>query len=198
MKAPIVSPKSYTYKSKFEELNDPYFWLREKENKDVIKYIEEENSYCDELLSDTNHSKISFKELKLRIKEDDNSVPQKMGIILLFENGKRKDYPLFCRRGCLDASEEVILDQNEVAKGHEFCDVAVVEVSKDHRYLAYSADYNGDESYTVIIKDLETNKLFDEKIEGCSTSLIWKNSGAGFYYSKLDEMKDLPIFIITS
>ena len=197
MKAPIVSPKSYKYKSKFEELNDPYFWLREKENKDVIKYIEEENSYSDELLSDTKpfQDKL-FKELKLRIKEDDNSVPQKDGDYFYYSRMvKGKDYPLFCRKkGSLEASEEVILDQNEVAKGHEFCDVAVVEVSKDHRYLAYSADYSGDESYTVTIKDLETNKVFDERIEGCSTSLIWKNSGAGFYYSKLDD-NERPTYI---
>ena len=197
MKAPLVGTKPYKYKSKFETISDPYFWLRNKEDKNVIEYIKAENSFCESELSDTyKFQENLFQELKLRIKEDDNSVPQKDDDYYYYSRMiKGQDYPLFCRKKhSLDANEEVILDQNTLAKGEDFCDLAVVEVSKDHRLLAYSVDYSGDESYTIFIKDLQTGKLFDEKIDSSSTSLIWKNNCRGFYYSKLDE-NERPTYI---
>ena len=197
VKAPVIKEKPYSYSSKFESISDPYFWLREKENPEVISYIKEENAYLEHTLKDTNtFQKELFNELKSRIKEDDNSVPQKDDDYYYYSRvEKGKDYPIFCRKkGSLDSKEEVILDQNLLAEGHDFCEVAVVEVSKDHNLVAYSYDYEGDESYTVKIKNLVSGEILEDEIEGCSTSVIWKNNGNGFYYSKLDE-NERPTYI---
>ena len=179
------------------QLKDPYYWLREKENPSVIQYLNEENQYTEKVLS--SHKELEknlFEELKSRIVEDDVSVPVKKGHYEYYSRyAQGKQYKIYCRKRLEKASpEEILLDVNELAKGYSFCSLGVFEVSHNHHLLAYSVDLQGDEKYTLFIKDLGTGKLLDLKIENTSTSFVWFRDDKTFAYNILD--KNLRPYVI--
>ena len=137
--------------------NDPFFWLREKANPDVLKYLQAENRYTEIALKPTEKLRDTiYNEMRRRIKEDDVSVPQKIGDYYYYSRTETgKQYAVHCRKkGSLDAKEEVILDENELAKGQKYFRVGILSVSPDHKLLAYSTDTNGGETYVIRIKTL--------------------------------------------
>jgi oligopeptidase B len=171
---------------------DDYFWLSDKDNDEVIKHIEAENEYTEQMMKDTKElqDKI-YKEFLSRIKETDQDVPVKIDKWFYYSRTEEgKQYPIHCRKkGKLDADEEVILDENELAEGHEFFSLGVFDVSPNHRYLAYSVDTNGSEEYTIWIKDLQTGELLADTIPNTQYGFEWNNDNASFFYVTLNKEK---------
>ena len=170
--------------------NDPFFWLREKDNPDVLKYLEAENRYTETTLKHTEKLRDTiYHEMRRRIKEDDVSVPEKIDDYYYYSRTETgKQYAVHCRKkGSLDAQEEVLLDENELAKGQKYFRIGILSVSRDHKLLAYSTDTNGSETYVLRIKTLETGALLPDEIKNCSYSFAWANDNKTFFYDQLDD-----------
>ncbi|MCD6375592.1 MAG: S9 family peptidase, partial [Caldisericaceae bacterium] len=171
---------------------DYYHWLRNRENPEVIDYLKAENTYTEAMMAHTKELQEKlYREMLGRIKETDVSVPVKKGPYYYYtRTEKGLQYPIHCRKkGNLEAEEEIILNENELAKGHKFFSLGVFNVSPNHRYLAYSVDTTGSETYTIYVKDLQTGQLFEEKIENTYYSLAWANDNQTFFYTVLDAAK---------
>jgi oligopeptidase B len=170
--------------------NDPFFWLRQKDDPAVLKYLDAENAYTDRVLKPTERlQKTLFNEMRGRIQEADVSVPEKIDDYYYYSKTEvGKQYAIYCRKkGSLEAKEEVLLDENELSKGQKFFQVGTLEVSPDHKLLAYSTDTSGSESYDLRIKSLETGALLPDEIRNCSGSFAWANDNRTFVYDQLDE-----------
>ena len=136
---------------------DPWFWLRDPEDPATLEYLREENAYTEAVMAPTQELQdLLYTEMRDRIKEDDSTVPEKEGdyyYYVRFAEGQQ--YPIYCRKHqSLDAPEQVILDVNELAEGAEYMRVGSLENSPDHRWLAYSLDTDGSETFTIHFKDL--------------------------------------------
>jgi oligopeptidase B len=171
---------------------DHYYWFRDRDNPKVAAYLEAENAYTKSMMAHTAPlQQTLYEELVGRIKETDVSAPVAFGDYFYYvrtEEGKQ--YSIHCRRGrTVDAQEEVILDENELAKGHAYLNVGIFKISPDHRLLAYSLDTDGSETFTLSIKDLETGQLVDEAIPNTYYGVEWANDSRTVYYNTLDEAK---------
>ncbi|MBA5792287.1 S9 family peptidase [Flavobacterium sp. xlx-214] len=169
---------------------DNYYWLNERENKEVIAYLEEENKYYQELTAHTkDFQKNLFDEMKARIKEDDSSVPYFYNgywYLTRFETGK--DYPIYTRKkGSLEAAEEILFDCNEMAKGHSYFQLGGLNISDDNTLAAFGVDTVSRREYTIQIKNLETGEILPEKIEKTTGSSTWAADNKSLFYSRKDE-----------
>jgi oligopeptidase B len=166
------------------KLTDNYFWLREKSNPEVIKYLEAENAYTAAVMKPTEAlQETLYKEMLGRIKQTDLSVPYKKGAYYYYTRTEEgKQYPYFCRkRGGLEAKEEILLDQNQLAVGHSYSGIGAFNVSDDANWLAYSLDTTGYRQYTLHVKNLQTGQLLNEKIER-TTSVVWAADNKTLFY----------------
>jgi oligopeptidase B len=178
-------------------LPDDYGWLREKSNPEVASYLEEENAYTDALMAPTKplQDKL-YKELLSHIKETDDSVPYKDGdwyYSVRTEQGKQ--YPIFCRRKAAQNAEyshaepeQVVLDQNELAKGEKFMQLGAFTPSDDGNWLAYSTDNTGFRQYALHFKDLRTGQVSGESIPKTG-SVDWANDNKTVFYTVEDAAK---------
>ncbi|MBW4500618.1 MAG: S9 family peptidase [Scytonema hyalinum WJT4-NPBG1] len=169
---------------------DNYFWMREQNNPKVIAYLEAENAYTNAMMQHTEALQTRlYEEMLSRIKETDLSVPYRKDDYYYYSRTEEgKAYPIFCRKkGSLDAPEQVLLDQNELAKEHEFLSLGVLQVSPNHQILAYSIDTSGAEQYTLFFLDLKTFELYPESIPETNYSLAWGNDNQTVFYTKIDE-----------
>ena len=169
---------------------DPWFWLRDPEDPATLEYLREENAYTEAVMAPTQELQdLLYTEMRDRIKEDDSTVPEKEGdyyYYVRFAEGQQ--YPIYCRKHqSLDAPEQVILDVNELAEGAEYMRVGSLENSPDHRWLAYSLDTDGSETFTIHFKDLESGEVLSEFIPNSYYSLEWGNDNQTVYYDVLDE-----------
>jgi oligopeptidase B len=169
---------------------DDFYWLRDRRDPEVTAYLEAENAYTEATMARASGLRDElYTELVGRIKETDVSAPVGFGNYFYYvrtEEGRQ--YPIHCRRRRdLDAEEEVILDENELAGGHDYLSVGVFRLSPDHKLLAYSVDTEGAESFTLYVKDLETGALLDEGIPSTYYGVEWANDNRTFYYNTLDE-----------
>jgi len=190
MLPPIAPPKAYSYQIHGDTISDPYFWLREKDNPEVIQYLEAENEYTESILADYAQVREQlYQELKSRIKEDDSSVPAKSDNYYYYSRVEAgKQYSISCRKkDSLDNPENIILDCNVLAEGMPYFSLGVFDVSPNHQLLAYSTDTDGSESYTIYFKDLQTGKLLSDRLENTYYSSAWSNDNQSFYYTVLDE-----------
>jgi oligopeptidase B len=192
VKAPVarIIPSSKIYGT--DNYLDNYAWLRNKNDPAVISYLEEENKYTEEKLKSTKEFQNNlFNEMVSRIKENDNSVPLKIGNYYYYSKTETgKQYRIYCRKYYnLDAIEEVILDPNELVGDSKYFSIGSFEVSPNGKYLAYSVDKDGSESHTLYIKNLETNTLFTDEIPNTSTSVKWSNDNKNIFYITLDSAK---------
>jgi oligopeptidase B len=170
--------------------NDPFFWLREKDSPEVLKYLEAENRYTDSSFKHIEKlQERLYNEMRGRIKESDESVPEKIDDYYYYSRTETgKPYAVHCRKkGSPNAKEEVLLDENELAKGQKYFRIGTLSVSRDHQLLAYSTDTDGSESYTLRVKSLETGALLPDEIKNCSYSFAWANDNQTFIYDQLDE-----------
>ena len=168
---------------------DDYYWLRERKNPDVLAYLEAENAYTKAVLAHTEaFQQTLFEELRGRIKETDQSVPEPLGEYYYYSRTEEgKQYEVHCRTHGLDAPEEILLDENVLAESHAYFAVGGWAVSRDHRLLAYSIDTNGSEAHTLYVKNLETGELFPEAIPNTYYGLEWANDNRTLFYTTLDE-----------
>lgn len=172
------------------ELVDDYAWLRDKENPSVIAYLEAENAYTEQMTQHYGKTvETLFQEMRGRIKETDSSPPYRDGEYWYYERTvEGLNYPIHCRKkGSLDAPEEILLDENELAKNHDYFEIGVFEPSPDHKILAYSVDTKGNERYTLKFKNLETGEHFKEEIEETYYSLAWANDNKTIFYDRVDK-----------
>jgi oligopeptidase B len=168
---------------------DEYHWLRNRDDPEVLAHLEAENRYTDSVMGHTEGlQELLYQELRGRIKEADLSVPTRLDGWLYYSRTEAgAQYPIFCRRRDeAGAEEQVLLDLNRLAAGHEYFRMGAFEVSPDHRLLAYSADTSGAESYTVFVKDLATGELLPETIGRTSPAAAWANDSRTLFYVVLD------------
>ncbi len=186
-KAKIIS----TTLEKFDDIRiDNYFWLNDRENPEVIDYLNKENDYYKEMTAHTNDlQKELFEEMKSRIREDDQSVPYLYNgyyYITRFETGS--DYPIYSRKkGSLSSNEEIMFNCNELAKEHKYFKLGGLSVSSDNQYIAFALDTIGRRIYTIQIKNLVTGEIFSDKIENTSGDSTWANDNSTLFYTRQDE-----------
>jgi len=169
-----------------EEVVDNYFWLRERDNPEVIDYLKAENAFTDSVTQHTKDFQDKlYQEMLDRIKETDLSVPVKRDNYYYYNRTEEgKQYSIYCRKkGNLDADEEILLDVNKLAEGKDFMRLGVFAVSPDHKMLAYATDDKGNERYDLRIKNLETGKLYPDAIENIATSVEWANDNKTLFYT---------------
>jgi oligopeptidase B len=171
---------------------DDYHWLKERDNPDVIAYLEAENRHTDEVMRHTRPLQEQlYQEMRGRIRETDLSVPERLdGFLYYTRTEAGGQYPILCRRPALpDAPEEVLLDPNPLAAAHSYFRVGAMEVSPDHRRLAFSVDTCGAEEFTVFIKDLASGALLAERLQHSSGRVAWANDSRTLFYAVLDDSR---------
>lgn len=169
---------------------DNYFWMRDLENPQTMAYLEAENAYTEAIMEPTKQLQAQlYEEMLARIKETDLSVPVRKDDYYYYSRTEEgKAYAIHCRKfGSLDAPEEILLDENQLAAGEEFFSLGIFEVSPNHDILAYAIDTNGAERYTLYFLDLTTRNLFPETIEDTYYSFAWANDNRTVFYTKIDE-----------
>ena len=187
---PDANPKDKELSIHGDTRLDPYYWLNDREDPEVIQYLEDENSYTRAVLKSTEKmQKQLFEEMKGRIKEDDSSVPYFLNdywYIRRYEKGK--DYPIFTRKHkTLDAAEEILLDVNELAKDLSYCQVSGLSVSPDNTKLTYGIDTLSRRIYTIKVKDLISGETHKDEIHGVSSYAAWAADSETFFYTLKDK-----------
>ncbi len=182
---------------------DEYFWLADKGNPDTIGYLTAENAYTD---ARTAHlaglREAVFGEIKARTQETDLSVPARKGGYWYYSRTvEGQQYSIQCRRavqpgevdppatgeGAALPGEEILLDGNELAQGHDFFSLGTFAVSPDGRWLAYSTDFAGDERFTLQVKDLSTGEVLPDRIPGTFYGSAWSADASTLFYITVDE-----------
>jgi oligopeptidase B len=183
---PIAKVKDTILEMHGDKRVDPYYWLNNRENPEVIAYLEQENSYYQQMTAHTKElQQTLFEEMKSRIKEDDSSVPY-------FYNGyyyqtkyeKGQEYPIYIRRkGTLTANEEILFNCNEMAKGKAYFQLGTMSVSPDNKLAAFATDVVSRRLYTIQIKNLETGEILADKIENANPNLVWAEDSKTIFYT---------------
>ncbi|MGZ4486897.1 MAG: S9 family peptidase [Nocardioides sp.] len=206
---PVADRRPTTREIHGETRVDDYEWLREKDSPDVVALLEAENAYTQARtahLADLRQT--VFEEIKARTLETDLSVPTRnRGHWYYSRSFEGREYGASCRVPVTDPDdwtppqpaadcapgepalpgEELLLDLNELAEGHEFFSLGGSSVSPDGHLLAYSTDVVGDERYTVCVLDLRTRELLPDEIEGVIGGATWDREGVHLYYTTIDE-----------
>ena len=170
---------------------DNYYWLNNREDQEVLDYLNAENSYTKQKMKHTEgFQKELFEEMKARIKEDDQSVPYKLNgywYFTRFEKGK--DYPIYTRKKeSLEAPEELLFDCNVMAKEHAYFNLGSISISPDNTLAAFTTDVVSRRQYTIQIKNLVTGEIYSEKILNSTGSVTWANDNETVFYSRKDEL----------
>lgn len=204
MKPPVAKRVDTRREHHGDVFVDPYEWLRDKSDPEVIAYLEAENAYTEHV---TEHlaalRQNIFDEIKARTKETDLSVPVRRGPWWYYGRSfEGKQYSVHCRCPVADPDdwtppvldenieipgEQVLLDENVEAEGHDFFSLGAASVSLDGNILAYSEDVTGDERYTLRFKDLRTGELYRDTIVGIGPGATWAADNQTVYYSTLDD-----------
>jgi oligopeptidase B len=181
---PMADKKPKTTNIHGETLVDDYFWLREKTNPAVMAHLQAENAYAETVMKPTAplQEKL-YNEMLSHIKQTDVNVPYRWGSYFYYTRTEEgKQYSIFCRkRGSLEAPEEIVLDQNELAKGQKFMSVGAFVPSDDGNLLAYTTDNTGYRQYTLRVKDLRNGQLFPESIERVD-NVVWATDNKTMFY----------------
>ncbi|MBW1295110.1 S9 family peptidase [Aquimarina litoralis] len=187
---PVVEKKPTRLEKHGDIRVDNYFWLNDKENPEVIDYLNMENDYNEKMMGHTKDFQNNlFEEMKSRIKEDDSSVPYKLNgywYITRYETGK--DYPIYARKkGSLEAKEEILFDCNKEAEGHSYFKMVGLNVSPDNTLIAFGVDTVSRRKYTIHIKNLVTGEIYPETIETTTGGSTWAADSKTLFYTKKDE-----------
>ncbi|MCI0470564.1 MAG: S9 family peptidase, partial [Candidatus Aminicenantes bacterium] len=169
---------------------DNYFWLKERQDPEVIEYLKAENDYLDKVMKHTEglQDKL-YKEIIGRIKQTDMSVPYKdNGYFYYTRFEEKKEYPLHCRKKeSMAGAEEILLNVNEMAAGYNYYHVAGLEVSPDNNLLAYGVDTVSRRRYTIHFKNLKTGEIYKDEIPDTSGGAAWANDNKTVFYTVKDE-----------
>ncbi|WP_286174723.1 S9 family peptidase [Cytophaga sp. FL35] len=168
---------------------DPYYWMNERENPEVVSYLNSENDYYNTLTAHTKKFQEDlFTEMRARIKEDDESVPyKKNGYWYITRYEKGKEYPIYSRKKeSLDAEEEIMFDANIMAEGHDFFNIGGIAISPDNKLAAFGVDTVSRRQYDIQIKNLETGEIYSDKIANTTGGAVWANDNKTLFYTKKD------------
>ncbi len=187
-KAPIVAKKPHILP---HNRIDNYYWLNERENPEVIEYLEAENQYSNELFSQPTQAlqETIFGEMRGRIKEDDNSVPYRWKdywYYVRYEKGR--EYPIFCRKKeTLEAKEDIILNGNVAARRKKYFAIMGADISPNQQFWAYAVDSKGRRVCNLYIRDLQTNKNLADKIPNITGNFVWASDSKTLFYTRMDK-----------
>lgn len=189
----IVPPKPSKKPKEFNIHNDiridNYYWLNERKNTKVIDYLNAENEYFEKMTQHTNKLQEDlFAEMKSRIKEDDESVPfKKNGYFYITRFQKGDQYPIYSRKKeNLAALEEILFNVNKMAKGYDYYQLKGMSVSPNNKLVVFGVDTVSRRQYTLQFKNLETNKIYPEKIENTTGTATWASDNKTIFYTKQD------------
>ena len=188
-KPPVAALKAKELKSPFGTRLDNYYWLNERENPEVISYLNAENAYFEQQMAPVKGlEETLFQEIKGRIQEQDESVPYRDNgyyYYTRFEAGA--EYPIYCRKkGSLSAKEEVLLNGNELGQGKSYYQIGGLEVSDDNQVMAYSEDVVSRRLYTLRFRNLKTGQLYPEQISNTSGNAVWAADNKTVFYTRKD------------
>lgn len=188
MTAPLAIQKPHIHKTHGIERQDPYFWLKDKNNPEVINYLNSENKFTDQFfISQKNTVDTIYNEILSRLKETDTSAPTPIGDYQYFSRTfKGKQYPAFYRKSKVTQKVELLIDVNELAKGKPYANISFPSVSNNQKMIAYAADYVGRRFYSIYFKDLETNTTFEHSIENTTGNFAWANDNETIFYTRQD------------
>lgn len=190
MQAPIAKKIEKKLEKHGDVRIDNYYWLNERENPEVIKYLEEENNYTKAILQPTEEFQTKlFEEMKARIKEDDSSVPYKLnGYWYLTEFQKGKEYPIHKRRkDSLENNDEILFDVNTMAEGHSYYNLGGISISMDNELCSFGVDNVSRRIYTIQIKNLKTGEILPDVIENTTGGSVWAADNKTLFYTRKDE-----------
>jgi oligopeptidase B len=188
MKPPVAPMKPQRLRRHGDVRVDEYAWLRQRDDPEVVAYLKAENAYTARRMRGTEALQTRlFREMRGRIKETDVDVPVRVDDYFYYSRTKKgQQYPIYCRkRGSLRGKEEVLLDQNRMAKGRKYLAVGFYRVSPDHRLLAYGVDTEGSERFTLRVKDLHTGRHLRDALHDVS-SAAWASDSRTLFYVVLD------------
>lgn len=190
LQAPLAKIIPKTLEKHGDVRIDNYFWLNDRENPEVIDYLNKENDYYNAKTAGSKKFQTElFDEMKSRIKEDDESVPYLYNgyyYITRFETGN--DYPIYSRKkGSLDAKEEIMFNCNEMAKGQKYFQLSGLSISMDNQFATFALDVVGRRIYTLQIKNLLTGEILSDKIENTTGNSTWANDNKTIFYTRQDE-----------
>jgi len=190
LKKTIALPRAKKESKKLEIHNDirmdPYFWMNDRENPEVIDYLDKENEYYHQMTAHTKEfQEHLFEEMKSRIKLDDSSVPYKRNGYWYYARFEAEgDYPIYCRKkDRLDAEEEVLFDGNEMAQGHDYFNIGGISISPDNKLAAFGVDTVSRRQYTLRVKNLETGEIYSDEIKNTTGGAAWADDSTTFFYT---------------
>ena len=204
--APDVMQKDSVLTIHGDSRTDPYFWMRltdeqklakepDEQTQRVLDYLNAENKYTKTVMKDTDSlQKELYEEIVGRIKQTDESVPYfKNGYWYYTRYEEGKEYPIYARKkGTLDAKEELLLNVNELAKGHEYFSVSGLQVSPDNKLLAFGTDTLSRRIYHIQFKNLETGELLEDRLDNTTGGGAWANDNKTYFYTTKNEVSLLP------
>jgi oligopeptidase B len=187
--APVAEQRPHELEMHGEVRVDDYYWLRERANPEVLAYLEAENAYTKAVMATTEALQEElYTELKNRIQPDESTAPALNDGYYYYKRYENDlEYPIHCRKkGSTEAPEEIMLDVNRVAEGHDFTSVRGVAVTPDTRLLAWALDTVGRRKYTIHFTDLETGAALPDVIPEVTGNLAWANDNRTVFYAKQD------------
>lgn len=196
MKPPIAKKIPHPHELHGDVREDDYYWLNDRNNPEVIKYLEDENEYYNEVMQPLKEqTEEIYEKMMERVPESEIDVPVQHGPYFYYSRlDKTKQYPIYARKtaasreALAEAHEEVVLDLNELAKESDYLSVTALKRSNDHRLLAYLENRDGTDRYTIFVKDLETGELLPDRIQDVFIygSLEWSRCGQYIFYITVD------------
>ena len=186
--APVAKRVAHKLVAHGHERTDPYFWLNQRTDPEVLQYLEAENAYLEAFMAPiTALREELFREIIGRIKQDDQTVPYpENGFVYFTRYSEGKEYPVYCRRPEGNNTEEVLLDLNILSADHSFYEVGHRSISPDNRYLAFGEDTVGRRVYTLRFKDLVTGNFLPDTIPFSNGEAAWASDNRHVFYTRKD------------
>ncbi len=198
MKPPIAARRPHRLERHGDVRIDEYYWLRDRDDPGVRTYLEAENAYLEDRLRHVRELRGRlFEEIKGRIKQTDVSAPYRDGAhryYWRYEEGRQ--YRIYCRSPLEADAEQVVLDVNLLAEGHDFCDAAMLAVSPNERLLAYAVDSVGRRRYTIRFRDLATGAHLPDVIPDVVCEAVWANDNRTLFYTRQDPVTLRPFQVL--
>ena len=189
MPLPVAPHRPHRHEAHGDVRLDDYYWMRDRDDPEVHAYLTAENTYLEDRLGHTAQRQTElFGEIKGRIKQTDVSVPYRDGshfYYYRYEDGQ--EYRVYCRKPLDDDTEAVLMDVNDLASGHEYCEVGALGVSPDERLLAYAVDTVGRRQYDIRFRDLVTEQDLPDTIPGVTPNFVWANDNQTIFYARQHE-----------
>lgn len=187
---PQASRSDHTIRHHNIEWIDPYHWFRDKSNPKLLKHVDAEDAYCERLLKPIKPLQEEiYNEILSRIKQTDLTVPIRMRDHWYYSRTVQgQQYSIHCRKfQSIDAPEQIMLDENELAKGHDYFDLGGITINRIDQILAYAVDTTGNETYTIYFKDLRTGQIISDSIPNTGSCMVWAEDKDTLFYNTLDD-----------